>query len=362
MPTIGPIRSALTILAAMIGAGFMTGVEIRYFYSQYKEWSFLMIMIGTVWMGWIFHQIMSSSHLPTNGCWQQFNNQLFPVNISRWLNPLLRFQWMLVGIIALSSGSELIHSQYDKIPIAVISFLLLTITVWIVHRGILRIATWSSMISACAIVFFVISMFHLIDLHSARMDVYSFDWLPKWSDPFDESANSLFQIIWNPLLYTGLNAAFALGIAIPLATQMKNPRDRISTSWMTAIAFGMLLIFLNSAILVFPTTHTKLDWPLWQLYHQQGTGWSTAYQWIMYGEIFSTLFASTYSNMNRSNEQSKIRQRSMLLFMYVISLFPVNQLVPIIYPVCGAICLLWLGAILIQFVISPIKSRKPDDT
>ncbi len=321
-----------TLTGAVIGAGFASGQEIRYFfvrYGPYANWGAVMTILFFIafcyWLMTLCHR-QQITGLP------QLLEFMGGHHIGAFFLHLINlFMWF--GLTVMLAGSATLLAQFFGLP-PLLGSLITGLVVYLVVRQQVRGLTVANEMLLPLLVFMV--LFFLL------RSVY----IPEQSLALVNHQSGWW---WSSLLYLGSNSAILLTTtpALMAETDTRNFRNG------TLIAAGLLLFLLLTNIHLlnkYEAIIGQSDLPLLPIaqYLLPQLPWS--YGLILFIALITTAFANALS-LSKYLQQLWPRQTDIALLIAIVAAAYLaqqgfGQLVATLYPLTGYLC---LGFYLISF-------------
>ncbi|TXK85980.1 hypothetical protein [Paenibacillus sp. N3.4] len=327
------IRVAFTYIGTVVGAGFASGQEILQFFTRYGWLATLTIALSTILFVWIGIKLMLMAHDLKAASYEDMNRVVFGQRIGNFISLFMMLVLFGITTVMLAGAGtvfeEQLHLSYQTGLLVTLFFGYLVLS-----RGIGAIMTVNSIVVPIMLLFSLVIVVYT--WHSPA----SGNWLTTTSD------HSLMKIWFAPFLYTAFNLAMAQAVLVPMGAAI---RDRNVLFWgglLGGAGIGLLLLSAHYALSAQMPGIAQYEIPMGNIINRLGSVPQIAYLLVIYGEIFTTFIADAYGLsvqlQQRLKWHPKVLLISILTLSYFVSLIGFKALLSGLYPLFGAISVVWL--------------------
>ncbi|MFC5452507.1 YkvI family membrane protein [Paenibacillus aestuarii] len=327
------IRVAFTYIGTIVGAGFASGQEILQFFTRYGWMATLTIALSSLMFVWIGIKLMMMAHDLKAESYEDLNAVLFGAKIGRWISLFTMIVLFGITTVMLAGGGtvfeEQLHLSYQTglLVTLVLSYLVLS-------RGIGAIMTVNSIVVP------IMLLFSLVIVIYTWNSPASGNWLRITSD------YPLSKIWFAPFLYTAFNLAMAQAVLVPMGAAIQNRSVLYWGGLIGGIGIGLLLLSAHFALSAQMPGIAQFEIPMGNIINRLGSAPQIAYLLVIYGEIFTTFIADAYGLSLQLQQRVKLHPKliliSILTLSYVVSQIGFKALLSALYPLFGAISMVWL--------------------
>lgn len=219
------------ILGSVIGAGFSTGQEVLYFFTQYDKLSYSYIFISSIFL--FLYLSLFSSHEPQN----------------RTIYKLIKIYILFFSVVSLAvmfSAFGQLGYEFFKINKYFFTFICFFASILIFEQGLSGIITVNRIVVPFLIIMIVII--------SAK-EVFALDAFKNLNGFYANFQSIRFDIM-PPLLYATYNSLLALPVIYKIKAKAQKKQMNIAILFSATLIF-VLLSLINLTILKDP--HAKLS-------------------------------------------------------------------------------------------------------
>lgn len=322
---------AATYIGTVVGAGFASGQEILNFFTRHGSVGALAILLSTILFIWLGRKVMAISH--EQGCYsyQELNQHLFGKKLSWLVNGVtLLILFGTTGVMLSGTGSifeEQFHMPFQAGILITIALCLLTM-----YRGMNGVMWVNSLVVPMMIFFTIILAFHLFTAST-----------PWWEISFP--ADNIQWVI-SPILYVGFNLAMAQAVLVPLGTDTEDPSILHWGGFFGGLGLGLMLLVNHLSLQINYQAVQGLDIPMAQIIANFGKPVVLLFTLVVFGEIFTTIIGNVFGLIRQAYSTFKISQPLaavlIMLGSFIVSQWGFRHLVDLLYPVFGAMGLLFM--------------------
>jgi len=332
-PRIQAMQIAFTYMGTIVGAGFATGQEILQFFTKYGHLASYTIVIAAFLFVWLGYKIMMlSSHISAKS-YEDLNIAILGDRLGKLVS-----HFMLIILLGVSSvmlaGAGTIFSEHwgvtyqlGLIITGIVSYILL-------QKGMNAILAINSIVVPFMLLFTLLVIMKTSQLPTSAQFITL------------ETNQSLWSAIASPFLYVAFNLALAQAVLVPLGSQVADKNTIRSGAIIGGIGIGFMLIAGHFALSANMPDIAKFSIPMGGIAKQFGILIQTAYIFIIFSEIFTTLIADVYGLTLQLHSRFQW-SKPLILFVTLVACYFISQigfqiLLSTLYPIFGFISLIWL--------------------
>lgn len=324
---------AFTYIGTIVGAGFATGREIMQFFTQYGYWATLTIILATGLFIWLGTKIMAISRRIQAKSFEDLNKHLFGERSGGWIS-LFMFVILLGVNSIMLAGAGSVFMEHLNLSYQTGLFVTMIGTYFILRKGIQSIMTMNS---------FVVPMMLTLSIVIISQTIHS----PSSTRFLTLTSDHPLASAWMaPLLYTAFNLVMAMPVLVPLGSQTDSQRAVKWGGILGGTGVGFMLMAAHFAMSAEMPGISQYEIPMGSIANQLGLTVQIIYLLLIFLEIFSTFVANIYGItllvQQRTSLSPKVITLGIMLFCYVFSQFGFSSLLSLLYPLFGALCLLWV--------------------
>ena len=336
------LKIAGAYIAWVIGSGFATGQEVLQFFSGYGYWSYAVVainLVGFMLFGYLLMRTgFENRHDPGFDHFRYYCGRKLGVGYS-WLITVT----LLLLIPVLISGGGATLREYYGIPKPVGSALLAAAVLAVYLIGFEKMVGIVSRIGPVIILFSltvgVVSVLRgrgswgEIPAYEAQLRLYRA--APTW---------------WlSGILYLGLNFFPSSTYFTQLGASAQSEKDLRYGAICGALLLILCILIMSTAIMLNGSSAAGLEIPVLHLARNISALFATVFSVTLSLGIFSSCSVMLWSvcrNLSAKTHRSRLTAVAVVVFGYVVSLFPFGALVGTLYPLIGYIGLVYLACVL----------------
>jgi uncharacterized membrane protein YkvI len=344
------LQVATLFVGSIVGAGLSSGRELNQFFSVYGLVSLLGLFICCaiyIIFGKIIVHISVQNKVKS---YDEFVDLVCPKYIALFINIVLTLS-LLSGTSIIMAGSASIIRQHFGFPKWVGFFLMIGCSILFLLRnteGLFEINT----IVVPILIIVIISIFSAYYYHYPWNFTYEYLILIP-----NQKSNWIFSSI----AYASFNIISIVGVIVPITDEIKKPRLIIRGITLGSVILTILSICIALLMLVNPFTPKMYEIPLLFIAHKTHRILEAGMLAVIWLEMFSTQVSNVYSLSKSMENKWGIHYKRAVFIIILIALpfsfFGFSRLVEILYPLYGALSLIFLGCSF-YYVIQNRDKRK----
>jgi len=338
---------AFTYIGTIVGAGFATGREILQFFTQYGHWATLTIILATGLFIWLGTKILMISRRIGAKSFEDLNKFLFGAKSGSWISVFMFIILLGVNSIMLA-GAGSVFVEHLNIGYQTGLFVTMIGAYFILRKGIQSIMTMNSLVVPMMITLSVAVISQTFQSPGATR------FLTLTTD------QSLPAAWLAPLLYTAFNLVLAMPVLVPLGNQTEKTTVVKWGGILGGAGVGFMLMAAHFALSAQMPGIAQFEIPMGSVAAHLGWFVQMIYLILIFLEIFSTFVANIYGITLQVQQWTSWSSRTIsfgiMLFCYFFSQFGFSSLLSLLYPIFGALCLLWV--LRLTLLGSPLTNPK----
>lgn len=327
------LQVASVYVGTIVGAGFATGKETVEFFSRFGFLGFLGILVGGLIFIFLGGKLMVLTVKIGAKTYQEFNIFLFGQHFGSVINVLMFL--MLFGVCSVMlSGAGAVFSEHLALPKSlgiVFTIFLSIIVMYYGVQGILAVNT------------FVVPLMIGVSLYLMTKSLFSPNFIPQFFTIFPESDSWKSFIL--PFSYGAFNLGLAQAVLVPVAYEVNDEEVVKWGGWMGGL-FLTFILLANHFNLVLLPNFTTYEIPMAVVIKQYAPWLYGVFIFMIYGEIFTSVIGDIFGLERQIRNYVPIRSIyivcGIFFICFLISLVNYSQLLSILYPLFGYICLSFL--------------------
>ncbi|MBS4198752.1 hypothetical protein KHA93_03690 [Bacillus sp. FJAT-49732] len=343
----GALQVAAVYVGTVIGAGFATGREIVEFFTQYRFWGIISILI----VGYLFiflgtKIMLKAIHIQATS-FEQFNVYLFGNILSKIMNAFMMI--MLLGVCAVMlSGAEALFTEQLGFSYTIGSIVTISLSLFVMAVGVKGLFAVNTFVVPMLIIFNFILLFNSIRSNEIFTSLLH----------IPEGLISIKAII-SAFSYAAFNLALAQAVLVPIAVEIN---DKAIVKLGGFIGGSLLTIILFSSHIILSSLPNPIlfDIPMAIIVKGAASGIYFIYLLIIYGEIFTSLIGNMYGLERQIHRYVPIGSfwihGGIIILVYIISRVNYGELLSILYPFFGYVSLIFLFILWMKPLSSNEKS------
>ncbi|GAB2696724.1 hypothetical protein ACFQWB_12110 [Paenibacillus thermoaerophilus] len=327
------LQIAFTYVGTVIGAGFASGQEVLQFFTRYGWMATITIGISTLLFIAVGLQLMLLAHERNTDSYEDLARHLFGERQGKWISSFTLVILFGISTVMLAGAGSVFRERFGlHYETGLIVTLVLACLVLI--RGLPAIMAVNTFVVPVMAVLIVSTV--VMSADSPRAD----NWLTLDSD------YPSWQIWLSPFLYSAFNLSTSQAVLVPLGAQARSRKTILFGGLLGGVGIGALLVGIHFSLSARMPGISQFEVPMGQLAEQFGHWFAAAFSLVIFGEIFTTLIADVYGLSlqlrGRFGWRPSLSVPGLLLACYVFSHIGFSALLSVLYPLFGAISLVWL--------------------
>jgi len=324
-------------ISSLVGAGFASGSEILYYFSNYGAWGFLGIIITVIMFGALQFLILSQSSHLNEPSFDRYLDMIMTQKSARFISGFAHF-FMVIIFSAMLSGFGEMCAEFFGIGKLFGVILMLIFTAVILLGGY----SWFIKTEGALAVFIVISIIFTAiyillfrETHTAAFSI---------TDNF--ATSSLSYVSYNILTTSAVLAVLGKEI---------NKKTALISSFITALALGIIITLLWYIISLYSGMITLGQIPLLTIFKRQSALLSYVYAAVIFVSMLTTAVSNGYILCEKLKNHMNKRLAVLLITIsgLFLSGFEFSFIVDKLYRIAGIISI-----VLVFFIIKFSKKIK----
>lgn len=320
------------IIGSIIGAGFASGKEIEQFFSRFGWGGLVGCIIFGLILFWVTNSIFKITNqykIPDLKSFNKFIFKDFVIVVDIIL--LIDFAIASSGMLA---GCTSLYVDIVKTNLPIISIITCIATYFIILGGIQRIIKVSNYIVPFLILIFLVNLIVLIFVGEKGGSVPTLN-VPNFT------LGAFFG-----LLFTCSNLLPAYGVLVVAGTKSRTKKIPIF------ISIVVVLFIIITTFILTKSNIGEVDLPLLLLSKNIGVAFYYVYALGLFLALITTFIIGVYnvSILTQNMIKNKyIRNAIIIVIMFATSLFGFGNIVKFMYPIAGALGVIYTGVFLVEY-------------
>jgi|HigsolmetaAR203D_1030402.scaffolds.fasta_scaffold02805_11 uncharacterized membrane protein YkvI len=327
------VQIGFTFIGTMVGAGFASGQEILQFFTRYGGSAVATIFAASLLFVWLGVKIMILAGRTGAGTYEELNTIIMGKTAGKLFS---RFMAVVLlgtcGVMLAGAGS--IFEERLGLPFVAGLLLTMLLAFWVMSGGIGAIMAVNTVIVPLMVAFLLVMTIQ--SFHSPN----AANWIWRQTDA------PLWKIWLSPLLYAAFNLSLTQAVLVPIGAAIRDPQTLRLGGIVGGSGIGLLLLAGHFALSTQMPGIAQFEIPSAHLIHSLGPVIQLLFLIVIYAEIFTTLIADAFGLSLLVQQHVRLRGSAVLLLILaiggLISLAGFSRLVGTLYPLFGAVSLLWL--------------------
>lgn len=346
------IQIAMIFIGSIVGAGVCSGRELNQFFATYGVAGFMgLILCGVLYViiTKLIIQITSEYNVSS---YDEFVELVCPKWVANFTNlTLTLFLFSSTSIILAGSGSIL--NQYFGLPRWVGVLIMFLISSFFLLRNTEGLFEVNSFVVPTLIIMMSAIFLGYITEYPQTANLDYIRIIPR------QKTNLLIST----LLYVSFNILTIIGVIVPLTNDIKRPKAIIRGVAIGSAVLTIIAMFITFLMLVNPFHAKMYEIPLLAIAKELSPVLQAGMLGIMWLEMFSSQVSNVYSlSYYLRNRWNIAYNKGIFLVVLIAAPFSVigfSKLVEILYPMYGALSLVFLMYCLIfTFKKKPMTEEK----
>ncbi|MBO9607472.1 MAG: hypothetical protein J7639_16030 [Paenibacillaceae bacterium] len=333
------IQVAFTYMGTIVGAGFASGQEILQFFTKYGWLAAITIAIASVLFIWLGTKLMVMAGESRTSSYEDFNKLLLGNRLGEWISLFMLVVLFGISTVMLAGAgtlfAEQLHMSYQA------GLLVTMLLAYAVIAGGIRAIVAVNVV----VVPLMLALTVVIVLTTAQLPGAD-NWLRLTSD------HPLASVWLSPLLYVSFNLATAQAVLVPLGATIRDKSVLYRGGLLGGLGIGIMLLAGHVAMAAYMPGIAQFEIPMSHIVGRLGIVMQLVYAIIIFGEIFTTYVADVYGLTLQLEQRTGIGKYAIIAITlgagYVVSQFGFGNLLSLLYPLFGAVSLLWFGLMLLR--------------
>ncbi|WP_135554264.1 YkvI family membrane protein [Paenibacillus cymbidii] len=333
------IQVAFTYMGTIVGAGFASGQEILQFFTKYGWLAAITIAIASVLFIWLGTKLMVMAGESRTSSYEDFNKLLLGNRLGEWISLFMLVVLFGISTVMLAGAgtlfAEQLHMSYQA------GLLVTMLLAYAVIAGGIRAIVAVNVV----VVPLMLALTVVIVLTTAQLPGAD-NWLRLTSD------HPLASVWLSPLLYVAFNLATAQAVLVPLGATIRDKSVLYRGGLLGGLGIGIMLLAGHVAMAAYMPGIAQFEIPMSHIVGRLGIVMQLVYAIIIFGEIFTTYVADVYGLTLQLEQRTGIGKYAIIALTlgagYVVSQFGFGNLLSLLYPLFGAVSLLWFGLMLLR--------------
>lgn len=343
------LQIAFTYIGTIVGAGFATGQEILQFFTRYGHWAVFTIMLATALFIWLGTKMLVLARAIQADSYEDLNRYLFGPKTGSIISLFTLVILIGVNSIMLAGAGAIfeehlgLHYQTGLVITLVGSYILL-------KRGISGILQMNSIVVPLMLTLSLLIVTNTFNMPGVGRVLF-----------LDTEMNPVRAWI-APLLYTAFNLGMAQAVLVPLAKHTQSERQLKLGGILGGAGIGLMLFAAHFAMSAQMPGITQYEIPMASIAFRLGQGVQGIYLLLIFLEIFSTFVADIYGVTAQLQQRLSVPPGwiipGVMAICYFFSQFGFSSLLALLYPIFGALALVWAFKLLLSGPAPPSSGGK----
>lgn len=333
------LQVAFTYMGTIVGAGFASGQEILQFFTKYGWLAAITIAIASVLFIWLGTKLMVMAGESRTASYEDFNKLLLGNRLGEWISLFMLVVLFGISTVMLAGAgtlfAEQLHMSYQA------GLLVTMLLAYAVIAGGIRAIVAVNVV----VVPLMLALTVVIVLTTAQLPGAG-NWLRLTSD------HPLPSVWLSPLLYVAFNLATAQAVLVPLGATIRDRSVLYRGGLIGGLGIGIMLLAGHVAMAAYMPGIAQFEIPMSHIVGRLGIIMQLVYAIIIFGEIFTTYVADVYGLTLQLEQRTGFGKYTIIAVTlgagYVVSQFGFGNLLSLLYPLFGAVSLLWFGLMLLR--------------
>lgn len=349
---------ATIFVGSIVGAGLSSGRELNQFFSSYGYKGFIGLLICAACYIIVGKMIIDISIKHKVNSYNEFISLVCPRAIAAFTNTVLTLFLISSTSIILAGSSAVVH-QYFGIPRWVGLIIMVVISVFFLLKNTKGLFEVNSVIVPILITVMSAIFIGYVMNNSGQLDLEYLMSMPvtkkKW--------------MGSSIIYAGFNIISIVGIIVPLANEIKEPKILIKGIIWGTVILTIMSGYITFLMMVNPSYPVQYEIPILAVATKIGSGLQIALLAVIWLEMFSSQISNIYSLTRCLESKFRISYKKGILICLVIaapfSMIGFSKLIDVLYPLYGVLSLAFVGCCIGFYMKDKVsitykkKSKKP---
>lgn len=337
------IKLISAYISVILGAGFISGKELYFFFGKYSMVGILTLLIVCILFSLLFYKQLTIILLHNFSDYHEFSLYVMPKKIVKAIENITLL-FLFVMIATMISAFCLSITESFSINIHIVRLIIFIITIYFLITGIDNVVYINSILTPIMI-FGTLIVGIFIYLTNTTQTFYQFNYTQK----------SITMI--KPFFYCILYVSFNSLTTIPMISNMKNIIDSKKSIFISSLISGIILFMLGFSILYPMILNDNIiknsDIPIITLLNDKNLLIEYLYLVILLCAILSTLLSTSISFISAIEAKFKITKNTVtvkiitVFFAILLSTFGFSSFISLVYPIFGI-----LGLVQIYYILA----------
>lgn len=349
---------ATIFVGSIVGAGLSSGRELNQFFSIYGYKGFIGLLICAVLYVIVGKMIIHISIKHHVNSYNEFINLVCPRAVAVFTNIVLTL-FLLSSTSIIFAGSSAVVHEYFGIPKWVGLILMIAFSVFFLLKNTKGLFEVNSVIVPILITVMSAIFIGYAMNNGGQLSLNYLVNLPVSKEKWAGSS----------IIYAGFNIISIIGIIVPLANEIKEPKILIKgVIWGTGI-LTIMSGYITFLMMVNPSYPLQYEIPILAIATKISSGLQIALLVVIWLEMFSSQISNIYSLTRFLESKFKISYKKGIFICIVIampfSMIGFSKLVDFLYPLYGVLSLAFVGCCIVFYMKDRVgitykkKSKKP---
>lgn len=325
------IESALTVVGAVVGAGFASGREVYHFFSRYGANGLLGVVVAIAFLCLLCARLQALSIRYRARTLAELMQSHLGGRVNHLLSRVLLIAlWLGLGVMLSGAGAAGENLGVNKLVTLALTSVLIAVCLYSGIAGIRK--------ANALLIPILIAVSTYLFWRGVEHGSYSFLIV-------DTSVFSWASSAWSAILYAGLNSLLVFVIIPPLASEGKSTGILLG-----CVVFGVMLLGTTLLLLQFPSLTAASPVPMLSIAADIVPRMPKIYGVILWTALTTTALANGLGMQTFVETRLKINRLAASILVVAaslpIALLPFTALVSIVYTALGYIALVLAVAIL----------------
>ncbi|MEG0013889.1 MAG: transporter [Cellulosilyticaceae bacterium] len=323
---------ATIFVGSIVGAGLSSGRELNQFFSTYGYKGFIGLLICALLYIVVGKMIIDISIKYNVNSYNEFISLVCPRAVAAFTNTVLTLFLLSSTSIILAGSSAVVH-QYFGIPKWIGLILMITVSVFFLLKNTKGLFEVNSVIVPILITVMTAIFIGYVMNNSGQLSLEYLMELPVTKKKWGGSS----------IIYAGFNIISIVGIIVPLANELKEPKVLVKGVIWGTIILTIMSGYITFLMMVNPSYAIRYEIPILAIATKIGSGLQIALLAVIWLEMFSSQISNIYSLTRCLESKFKISYKKGIFICLVIaapfSMIGFSKLVDFLYPLYGVLSL-----------------------
>ncbi len=334
------IKLITTYISIILGAGFISGKELFFFFGKYRNFGIFTLFISClIFLIVLNKQLFLIKRYKLNQ-YHDFSKFIFGKKISSFIELITLLFLFITASTMISAFCQAINDSFS-IKIIISQIIIFFIILYFLINGIEKIVLFNTFITP--IMFFGIILIGIYLIQSETEQTFNFI--------YTQNFNYINAIIFS-LLYTSFNSLNVIPMMCNMSEYIDSKKTIYTSSCLSGVILFILGLFLLYPLIINYNTIESSNIPILTLLSYKSSVLKFVYLIVLVSAIISTLLSSSISFLSTIEKKLQIDKNnitSKILFLLFATLFSnlgFGNFVSFVYPLFGFLGIIQIYCIL----------------